>query len=98
MTRPYTKWRTIKGAERAQIAELVRETYGSVCWLCHKPIPGPVPMPGGRFSVDHVIPDSLEGGHDIANLRPAHLACNSSRGNRPRKSVPLPRRRSWTED
>lgn len=45
-----------------------------VCWLCgHR----------GADSVDHVIPISKGGAHlDPANLRPAHVSCNSKRGNR----------------
>lgn len=44
-----------------------------ICGICHKP---------GADSVDHVVPISLGGSLlDIRNLRPAHLECNSSRGN-----------------
>lgn len=39
---------------------------------------------GGANTVDHIIPRSRGGDHSLANLRPAHLKCNSSRGNRVR--------------
>lgn len=42
-----------------------------VCWLCGKP---------GATSVDHVIPLNKGGPElDPANLRPAHISCNTSR-------------------
>ena len=61
-----------------------------VCWLCGKP---------GADTVDHVLPLSLypELAHDMSNLRPAHIACNSSKGagaNAPRVG-PMPRSRQW---
>ena len=33
-------------------------------------------------SVDHIVPQSLGGNHDSANLRLTHLRCNTRRGNR----------------
>jgi len=61
------KWR--------QLREIVLST-SDVCHLCGK---------NGATTVDHIIPLSIapELAHDLANLRPAHLRCNSSRGNRP---------------
>jgi 5-methylcytosine-specific restriction endonuclease McrA len=41
-------------------------------------------------SVEHVIPRSLGGGDDLANLRLSHLHCNTSRGARPVRSVRPP--------
>lgn len=63
----------------ARAAE-VAATYGTTCWLCHKPIIGQV-------SPDHVIPVAHGGADDISNLRPAHLICNVRRGA---KRAPLP--------
>jgi 5-methylcytosine-specific restriction endonuclease McrA len=55
--------------KRARI--LARDGY--VCWLCGQP---------DADSVDHVVP-RVHGGDDTdANLRAAHLRCNSSRGAR----------------
>lgn len=44
-----------------------------VCWLCHQP---------GADSVDHVLSRLKypELTWDEANMRPAHLGCNSSKG------------------
>lgn len=45
----------------------------TVCWICGK---------DGATSVDHVVPVSLGGRPlDPDNLRPAHISCNSRRGN-----------------
>lgn len=45
----------------------------TVCWICKQE---------GATSVDHVVPVSLGGRPlDPANLRPAHISCNSRRGN-----------------
>lgn len=45
--------------------------WGGHCWLCGAP---------GADSVDHVIPIIAGGPHILANLRPAHRSCNSSKG------------------
>jgi 5-methylcytosine-specific restriction endonuclease McrA len=47
--------------------------YGTVCWLCGR---------DGADSADHVLPRSRGGSDALENLRPAHRACNSARGNR----------------
>lgn len=69
---PGSRW---GGAHAERLRRLVVQTYGRTCWLCHSPILGTV-------SVDHVVPRSKGGGDDIGNLRPAHMKCNSRRGNR----------------
>jgi 5-methylcytosine-specific restriction endonuclease McrA len=45
--------------------------YGQACCHCARP---------GSNSVEHVVPRSVGGTDDLANLRPAHLACNVRRG------------------
>lgn len=70
---------------------------GEPCWICGRPIDYDLP-PRTRWSpvADHLDPPSL--GHPLAptlnRLAPAHMACNSSRGNgtKPMK-MRLPRRR-----
>jgi len=72
---------------------IVEATYGDECWLCHRTITDP-----SEYSIDHVIPLSLGGDPwDVDNMRPAHLRCNQSRGNRPPTVIdPLPRpSREW---
>ena len=72
-------------AKRRQVLEV----YGTICWLCRQPIAG---LP----SADHVIPRSRGGTDDIENLRPAHLRCNISRGNRPpRRRITLTPSSDW---
>ncbi|MCB1786870.1 MAG: HNH endonuclease [Gammaproteobacteria bacterium] len=66
------------GRKVPRLRQQVVETYGRTCHLCGMYIHGTV-------SVDHLIPRSKGGTDDIRNLRPAHLKCNSRRGN---KSVP----------
>lgn len=68
-------------AVRSQITAL-RQRDGDRCWLCLLPIDFTItdsadPM---RCSRDHVIPRSLGGGRDLANLRLAHAQCNAGRG------------------
>jgi 5-methylcytosine-specific restriction endonuclease McrA len=45
--------------------------FGNVCHLCGEP---------EANTVDHVKPLAVGGPHIVANLRPAHRACNSSKG------------------
>ncbi|HEU4751521.1 MAG TPA: HNH endonuclease signature motif containing protein [Armatimonadota bacterium] len=68
----------------------------TTCWLCGQPINMALP-PNDRmsFTVDHVIP--LDQGGDptsLANLRPAHRACNSSKGKKLERQ-PSRRSRVW---
>jgi 5-methylcytosine-specific restriction endonuclease McrA len=57
------------------------------CYLCGLP---------GADSVDHVLPISLGGPPlDPDNLRPAHIRCNSKRGNRLNVKPPLNTSEDW---
>lgn len=65
------KW----GGRRAdRLRRATLEAYGTTCHLCGRP---------GADSADHLIPRSLGGPDTLENLRPAHLACNQSRGTAP---------------
>ncbi|MDI3341620.1 MAG: HNH endonuclease signature motif containing protein [Sphaerobacter sp.] len=67
-----------------------------ICWICGGEINLALP-PNHRLAatVDHFVPLSKGGAElDPANLRPAHRACNSSRGNRT-DYVPERRSRRW---
>ena len=55
-----------------ELTQLCLERYGNVCHLCGRP---------GATTSDHIIPRSLGGDDSIDNLRPAHMRCNSARGN-----------------
>jgi 5-methylcytosine-specific restriction endonuclease McrA len=50
-------------------------------WACH--ICGEL-VTRENWSVDHLVPLSLEGEHTRENVKLAHHACNASRGNRDR--------------
>ncbi len=56
------------------------------CWVCAGPVDpvDPASPPGSPHapSVDHVVPRSLGGTNDPANLRLAHRRCNGQRGSR----------------
>lgn len=56
-----------------ELTALVLATYGRRCHLCGRL---------GATTADHVVPRSKGGSDALVNLRPAHLSCNSSRGNR----------------
>jgi 5-methylcytosine-specific restriction endonuclease McrA len=46
---------------------------GGLCWLCDKK------MVYALSTFDHIVPQSLGGGHGIANLKLAHKVCNKAR-------------------
>ncbi len=77
------------GRKVAQLRRQVLAAYGSVCRLdgpyCREhghTIDLSLRFPHrGSFSIDHRLARSRGGGDSIALLRPAHLACNSSRGD-----------------
>lgn len=75
--------RWINYREGLELKRLVLETYGSICWLCKRPIDLAA---SGRskwgMSLDHVLPRSLGGSNALGNLRPAHQYCNSKRRNK----------------
>lgn len=53
------------------------------CHLCKQRISRHLAVPHPRAAtVDHVIPQSQGGTHEPANLRAAHMGCNSARSNR----------------
>ena len=64
-----------------------------VCWICGKPIDTTQPHwivgPDGRrttnplsATADHVAPVTKGGGHERANLKPAHLGCNRAKSDK----------------
>ena len=56
---------------------------GFECGICGHVLDLSTQHPDPRFaSVDHILPLSKGGGHDMANLRLACLTCNCSRGAR----------------
>lgn len=63
------------GRRATAFTAAVLAEYGTTCHLCLKP---------GATTADHLVARSRGGSrYDLANARPAHLTCNSRRGNRP---------------
>lgn len=56
---------------------------GDDCKLCGEPVDMGLAFPHPKSpSVDHIIPWSLGGTHDLENLQLSHLSCNCRKGNR----------------
>lgn len=68
-----------------------------ICWLCGQAIDRLLPWPDPMSaSVDHVVPLAMGGSPtDVANLRAAHLRCNSARGKRAPVERQVPTSRQW---
>ena len=55
-----------------------------ICGICHEPIDLRLQYPDPlSISIDHIIPVSQGGNNFQGNLQPAHLICNTRRGNKP---------------
>lgn len=73
------------GRKVAKYKRLVIAAYGTKCWWCREVIdlslPNPHPL---SFSIEHLVHRSTAPwlADDLSNMRPAHLAENTSRGNR----------------
>jgi len=57
---------------RAISKAVIARDHG-ICWLCGLP---------GANSADHVIPRAKNGGHEMANLKAAHMKCNLKKNAR----------------
>jgi 5-methylcytosine-specific restriction endonuclease McrA len=68
--------RPVNGRNVAAFNAAAFGEYGTTCHLCGRP---------GADTVDHLIPTSVDPTlrWDIGNVRPAHLSCNSERGDAP---------------
>ena len=82
-------WWLPNGRNYSRVRQAVLHTYGDTCHLCGGQIID------GEWSIDHVIPRSKGGTHDLWNLRPAHKRCNFSKGNRPTTRRPPKQSRKW---
>lgn len=79
--------RVRRGKSQAAISKLsVREVWdrdNGVCQICRKRIDWNRKWPNSKsMSVDHIVPISKGGTDEEANVRAAHLGCNSKRGNK----------------
>lgn len=61
------------GKYAQDLTRLTLQTFGDRCHLCGLK---------GATTADHKQPRSKGGPDTLENLRPAHLSCNSSRGDR----------------
>lgn len=68
----------------------------SVCWICGKEIDTSLPATDRMsWTADHVVPRS-KGGALLGELKAAHRACNSSRGNKAlTQADTMPTTRDW---
>jgi 5-methylcytosine-specific restriction endonuclease McrA len=57
--------------------QLVRERANYLCEYCHSS----ERLSANRFTIDHVIPRSLDGSDDLSNLALACRRCNERRYN-----------------
>ena len=56
---------------------------GWMCWICDEAIDRSLPRNQPMSpTIDHVVPLSLGGRHELDNLRAAHMICNSRRGTK----------------
>jgi 5-methylcytosine-specific restriction endonuclease McrA len=69
---------------RAGFVLRIAERDGWMCWLCGLPVDPESPQHADESaSLDHVEPLSQGGSNSIHNLRIAHRACNTLRGDGP---------------
>lgn len=54
---------------------------GIICAICDEPISKGGDKGKGALTADHIVPKSLGGTWENANLQPAHAACNRNRQN-----------------
>jgi HNH endonuclease len=84
------------------LRELVAQRAGYVCEYCHSP----EFVSADRFTVDHILPQSLGGLDKLDNLALACRRCNERRSNftigidpETQQEIPLfnPRQQQWSE-
>lgn len=63
----------------------VIERDGGICQLCSNPVDMALPYPHPKAAtLDHIVPVSAGGSHDLSNLQLAHMDCNAGKGGAPR--------------
>ena len=63
--------------------DAVLDSRGTDCGLCGDSIDLDLAWPHPQsLSIDHIIPWSVGGSHDLENLQPAHLICNAKKQDR----------------
>jgi 5-methylcytosine-specific restriction endonuclease McrA len=83
--------RRANGGDPYSLTDVVRKSDGH-CHLCSLPVN--LTLPGSHpdgATVDHLIPVSLGGADDIANVALAHRRCNVLRGVKPLEAADVAR-------
>ena len=84
---PVPRVRKLAGRAIARRRADVIAAHGLTCCICGRECDPAEPYDRGRNprypTVEHLLPQSAGGTHDLDNLRLAHKGCNSARGNRP---------------
>ena len=88
MPRPGTTTQRGYGWQWQKLTRKAFELYGRTCHICHRP---------GADTVDHLDPVSIVGAQlpHISRVRPAHMGCNSGRGNGELRPASSPRSEAW---
>jgi 5-methylcytosine-specific restriction endonuclease McrA len=79
------------GSKRMLLSALA-ERDGWTCQLCRQPLDPATTVKALKPSLDHVVPLSRGGSHDLSNVQLAHYACNLSKGNRSAPSAAMVQR------
>ena len=75
--RCYFRDRALRLRLRSYAASLSRRD-GDYCGICGRPLD----YRTDEFHIDHIVPHSKGGSHDMANLQLAHPSCNLRKSNR----------------
>lgn len=74
--------RRLNSRRRKTKRKKLRERDGDLCWICRRAMDFKGSAVGPEFAtIDHVLPRSQGGSHDIDNLRLAHRRCNLARAD-----------------
>lgn len=70
------------GPSKRVVFSFVGDRDGWVCQLCRLPVDRDATVRSLKPSLDHVLPVSRGGRHELGNVQLAHVLCNLSKGNR----------------
>lgn len=77
---------------RGKVRRRLRERDGDLCCWCKEPMnfdwpPPGQPRSGDLATIEHIVPLSEGGDHDMSNMALAHCACNWERNSKAVRSV-----------